>query len=172
MYPCGLARRVRAAATACWSSSAPFPHSKGGHHEGSRFLPAYHLHPLPRHRACRLWLPGTDASVSRKPFLAAPCTTTSLALIPPQYPALHLLSHCRGAWAIHRRPHENASQAGPAGLKFQTGWRSGSVQQSFCVGSAPQKLFFVRPPERVLARLVYAVRSDNAVRSRVDGNPC
>jgi hypothetical protein len=34
--------------------------------------------------------------------------------------------------------------AGQARLKSQTGWRRGSVQQCFCVGCAPQKLFFVR----------------------------
>jgi hypothetical protein len=108
------------------------------------YHPAYHLSPHHRNLARRLWLPGTDASVSRNPFVADPCTTTSRVPIPPQYPALHLLSHLRGAWAIRRRPHENASQAGQAGLKFQTGWRSGSVQQGCRGGCAPQQLFFVR----------------------------
>jgi hypothetical protein len=143
-HPSGQASRARAVATACWSSPAPFPHAKGGHHAGPNFLPAYHRHQHHRNTACRLWLPGTDASVSRKPFLADPCTTTSLAPIPPQYPGLHLLSHLRGAWAIRRRPRENASQAAQAGLKFHTGWRSGSVQHSFGVGGAPQILLFVR----------------------------
>jgi hypothetical protein len=39
---------------------------------------------------------------------------------------------------------ECASQAALVVLKFHMGWSRGSVQQSFCVGAAPQKLFFVR----------------------------
>jgi hypothetical protein len=43
-----------------------------------------------------------------------------------------------------QRPRECASQEARVSLKFPMAQRGGSVQPSFCVGSAPQKLFFVR----------------------------
>jgi hypothetical protein len=91
LHPSGQARRVRTAGTAVLSCCALFHDSKGGRHEGPSFRLDF---PRPHHRntACRLWLPGTGASVSRKPFWEDRAPPTSLALVAIQPPTLQAAS--------------------------------------------------------------------------------
>jgi hypothetical protein len=81
-------------------------------------------------------LPATMAGHRLPPPLAA--------LDPARRPRPHPSAPFAGSQGATSASHECASQAAQAGLKFHTRWCSGSVHHRCCVGSAPQKLFFVR----------------------------
>jgi hypothetical protein len=113
--------------TAVWPPYAGIIRATGSRHRG----------PLPP--VCPP--PGNHG---RKPTSAPPCgprippASGSSPLFPPRW--------------ITSPPssHEYASHEAQAVLKFHMGWNRGSVQHRFCVGYAPQKLFFVTGVWRIL----------------------
>src|SRR6266511_2335307 len=138
---------VHPAVRACSSSSACSRGTRGGHHEPQSHRVAS---PCRHHRGRRFpepWPPTTRVPSSRKPWPEARFSLTLLPADPTRRPAPHPSSHLGGSQMPPQSSHECASQQVHAVLKFHTGRSCGSVQQRLCVGSAPQKLFFVMPLE-------------------------
>jgi hypothetical protein len=136
---------VGTAVRACWSCSACSHDTRQGHHEPQNRRV---VSPCRPHRGRRFpdpWPPPTRVPSCRTPW---PKARFPLALRPSdpiwrQGP--HPSAHLGGSPLLPPSSHECASQEARAVLKFHTSWSRGSVQPSFCVGCAPQKLFFVRP---------------------------
>src|SRR6266545_1919678 len=118
--------------------------TRGGHHEPQSHCVASPCRPHRSRRFPEPWPPTTRVPSSWTPWPEARFSLTLRLSDPTRHPGPHPSAHLSESQRPPESSHERASQQAQAVLKCQTGGSCASVQQSFCVGSAPQKLSFVR----------------------------